>query len=146
MELNELEVGPRVLAVVVTHNGSPWLEECLTQLSLQVYPALDVVVVDSGSRESALAVVQRILPDAEFVRLERNVGFGAAANRALEVSPKAPDAGYFLFLHDDVALDPEVTSLLMGAAIETEAGIVGGKGTEWDNPEVLVEVGMSADQ
>ncbi|HVF12686.1 MAG TPA: glycosyltransferase family 2 protein [Actinomycetota bacterium] len=146
MELNELEVGPRVLAVVVTHNGSPWLEECLTQLSLQVYPAMDVVVVDSGSRESALSTVQRLLPDAEFVRLERNVGFGAAANRALEVSPKAPDAGYFLFLHDDVALDPEVTSLLMAAAIETEAGIVGGKGTEWDNPEVLVEVGMSADQ
>lgn len=136
----------RVLAVLVTHNGKQWLGESLGALAAQDYPALDVVVVDNGSDGSAEPSVRQLLPWAEFVRLERNVGFGAAANHALEVSSSAPGADCFVFLHDDVAMDPDCVRRLVEAASETEAGIVGGKAVAWDRPEVLVEVGMAADQ
>lgn len=142
---DKTEVSPRVLAVVVTHNGEPWLESCLESLSRQSLD-IDVVVVDSGSRTSAESLVSRVLPEAEFVRMGSNVGFGAAANHALEVATRAPETDLFLFLHDDVLLEPEATSLLVATAVETEAGIVGGKGLDWDQPEILLEVGMSADQ
>jgi GT2 family glycosyltransferase len=139
---------PRVLAVVVTHNGRPWLPGCLKSLAMQSYPALEVVVVDNASEdaESVPHLVGRLLPDASIMRFERNVGFGAAANRALEVSPDARRAEYYLFIHDDVALDRDCVGLLVASALETEAGVVGGKGLSWDEPEVLLEVGMSADE
>ncbi|MEO7804970.1 MAG: glycosyltransferase, partial [Actinomycetota bacterium] len=41
---------------------------------------------------------------------------------------------------------PETAMMMVAAAVETEAGIVGGKGLDWDRPELLLEVGMSADQ
>ena len=143
-EINE--ISPRVLAVVVTHNGRDWLVQSLSALAEQVYPAIDVIVVDSGSAYDVERGVSKLLPQAEFLRLDRNVGFAAAANRALEVSAAAPSADYYIFMHDDAAPDPEFVSLLVATAMDTEAGVVGGKAVGWDDPEHLIEVGMSADQ
>jgi GT2 family glycosyltransferase len=139
---------PLVLAIVVTHNGRRWLPGCLKSLALQSYPALEVVVVDNASedRELVPSLVERLLPTASVMHFGRNVGFGAAANRALEVSPDARRAEYYLFIHDDVALNRDCVGLLVASALETEAGVVGGKGLSWDEPEVLLEVGMSADE
>lgn len=134
-----------MLAVVVAHDGERWLEACLHSLAAQTYPWLDVIVVDSGSAVPAEAMLRSVLPQAESLRLEANVGFGAAANRGLGLSRQAPQADYFLFVHDDVALEPDCVERLLHSARETEAGIVGGKGLAWDRPEVLLEVGMSAD-
>ncbi|HLH28763.1 MAG TPA: glycosyltransferase, partial [Acidimicrobiales bacterium] len=130
---------PLVLAVVVTHNGRRWLPGCLKSLAMQTYPALEVVVVDAASEdtEAVRKLIGRLLPTASMLRLERNVGFGGAANRALELSPDARSAEFYLFLHDDVALDRDCVGLLVAAALETGAGVVGGKGLSWDEPEVL---------
>ncbi|MGI8426572.1 MAG: glycosyltransferase family 2 protein [Actinomycetota bacterium] len=137
---------PRVLAVVVTHNGSAWLGTCLRSLASQIYLNMDIVVVDSASVNDVAGEFARLVPNAEFVKVKRNVGYGAAANVALEISERAPSADYFLFVHDDIELEPESVSLMVATALETGAGIVGGKGLEWNHPERLVEVGMSADQ
>ncbi|MBW3589286.1 MAG: glycosyltransferase [Actinobacteria bacterium] len=141
-----IDTSPRVLAVVVTHNGRDWLQRCLKAVSEQVYPALDVMVIDSGSSYDVSKGVKKLLPEAEFLRLDRNLGFGFAANRAMEVSRSAPIADYYVFIHDDAAPDPECISLLVATAMDTEAGVVGGKAVAWGDPEHLVEVGMSADQ
>lgn len=146
--MDELSSGlaPRVLAVVVSHNGRRWLLSCLEALLRQDYPSLDVVVIDNGSEVPVATAVGEVIPGAEVLRLDRNVGFGAAANLALESSAKAPGAAYFLFIHDDVALQRDCVTQLVAAAQATEAGVVGGKGVSWDDPNVLLEVGMTADQ
>ncbi|MGH2688370.1 MAG: glycosyltransferase family 2 protein, partial [Actinomycetota bacterium] len=144
-QMSDQSPPPRVLAVVVTHNGERWLDACLRSLAAQTYRHLGVLVVDSGSAVPADAKVREALPGAEIVRLDANVGFGAAANTGLEVSTQAPDADYFLFLHDDVALEPECVMHLVEGALGADAGIVGGKGLAWERPDVLLEVGMSAD-
>src|SRR2546423_12035471 len=139
---------PLVLAIVVTRNGGPWLPGCLKSLALQSYPALEVVVVDNASKDPDLVpgLVERLLPTASVMHFGRNVGFGAAANRALEVSPDARKAEYYLFIHDDVALNRDCVGLLVASALETEAGVVGGKGLSWDEPEGLLAGGVSADE
>lgn len=142
-----LEAEPRVLVVVVTHNGDPWLPSALDSLNYQAYPAMDILVIDSGSHTEAAPIVARYSRGApEVVQSRSNLGFGAAANAGLETSARTADADYFLFLHDDVALETDAVSLMVQTALATGAGIVGGKGLDWDRPEVLVEVGMSADQ
>ena len=137
---------PRLLVVLVTHNGGAWLADCLDALNDQLYPMIDLVVVDNGSEIPAALIVARHAPRAELVWSERNLGFGAACNAGLESSSKTAIADFFLFIHDDVALEPEACSMLIASAIETGAGVIGGKGLDWNHPEALVEVGMSADQ
>lgn len=140
------ESSPRLLVVLVTHNGGAWLADCLEALNDQLYPVIDLVVVDNGSEVPAALTVARHSPRAELVWSERNLGFGAACNAGLESSSKTATADFFLFMHDDVALEPEACSMLIASAIETGAGVMGGKGLDWNHPEALVEVGMTADQ
>ncbi len=146
MNKTMFEADPRVLVVMVTFNGGAWLANSLDSLRYQIYPSMDVVVVDNGSETEAAPTVSRHARNAEVVWSDRNLGFGAAANAGLESSSRTSAADYFLFMHDDVVLDPDAVNMLVEAAISTGAGVVGAKGLDWDRPEVLVEVGMSADQ
>ena len=146
MHDTRFDASPRLLVVLVTHNGGAWLADCLDALNDQLYPMIDLVVVDNGSEVPAALTVARHTPRAELVWSERNLGFGAACNAGLESSSKTAVADFFLFMHDDVALEPEACSMLIASAIETGAGVIGGKGLDWNHPEALVEVGMSADQ
>ena len=72
-----------------------------------------------------------------------NPGFGPAANQALKL---VEGAGFFCFLHDDVALAPSSISELVAETYRSNAGVVGPKLVDWDRPNVLQHVGLSADR
>ena len=78
---------PPVVAVVVTNDPGPWLEETLAALAAQDYPALSVLVLDNGSADDPTPRIAAALPEA-FVRRRATgatdgLGFAAAANEAL---------------------------------------------------------------
>ena len=134
---------PPVVAVVVTRNPGPFLEETLTALGAQDYPALTVLVVDAGSRKDPTVRIGRALPTAFVRRVIGDPGFGGAANEAL---PAIEGATFLLVCHDDVALEPEAVSVMVGEAYRSNAAIVGPKLVEADNPGVLLDVGRAIDR
>lgn len=134
---------PPVVAVVVTCDPGPWLDEALASLGHQDYPNLSVLVVDSASAADPSPRVAAVLPDAFVQRLSRRVAFGVAANEALTV---VEGASFYLLCHDDVALDPNAVRFLVEEAFRSNAGIVTPKLVEWDRPERLLAVGLSADR
>lgn len=136
-------VVPPVVAVLVTRDPGPWLEESLGALAGSEYPALAVLVLDAGSEQDPTARVAAVLPKAFVRRLAGNVGFAAAANEALE---SVSGATFLLLCHDDVVLDPAAVRLLVEEAYRSNAAIVGPKLVDYDRPEVLLEVGMSIDR
>lgn len=134
---------PAVVAVVVTHEPGPWLEECLAALAAQDYPNLSVLILDAGSSEDPTHRIADVLPSAYVRRLRKNPGYGAATNDVLEV---VEGASHLLLCHDDVAPDPDAVRLLVEEAFRSNAGVVAPKLVDWDNPGVLLKVGMSADK
>ncbi|HUR48089.1 MAG TPA: glycosyltransferase family 2 protein [Acidimicrobiales bacterium] len=134
---------PAVVAVVVTHDPGPWLEECLTALGEQDYPNLSVLILDAGSKEDPTRRIADVLPSAYVRRLGRNPGYGAATNDVLEV---VEGASHLLLCHDDIAPDPDVVRLLVEEAFRSNAGMVAPKLVDWRDPGVLLKVGMSADK
>lgn len=143
---------PTVLAIVVTHNGRPWLSDCLIALANQSYGALDVLVVDDATpRSEKLSAVKRIAKRHlrrrrwGYLRTPRPLGYGGAINWAL--SRVKTDVDFLLFLHDDVELTPASVSSMVRRAMTDEAiAIVGPKIVTWDDPSVLEEVGMAVDR
>lgn len=133
---------PPVVAVVVTSDAGPWLEEALASLAAQDYPALSVLVIDAASREDPTARVAAVLPNAYIRRLATNPGFAAAANSVLGM---VEGAAFYAFCHDDVVLAPDAIRLLVEEAVRSNAGIVGPKLVDWDDPGRLLQVGLSAD-
>jgi len=140
---DQLAQYPPVVAVVVTRNPGPWLEDTLASLGGQDYDDLTVLVVDCGSREDPTPRVAEVLPRAFVRRLDDGAGFAAAANEALHT---VEGATFLLICHDDVRLDPSALRFLVEEGYRSNAGILGPKLVRAENPEVLLEVGRAIDR
>lgn len=115
--------GPRVEAVVVTHNGSSCVRECLQSLYDSDYPTT-VTVIDNASSDGTQEVVQSFATDVRLLRLDRNVGFGRANNVGINTA-MADDADYVLLVNQDAFLEPSaVGQLVQAAEANPEYGIL----------------------
>ncbi|MBW3620644.1 MAG: glycosyltransferase [Actinobacteria bacterium] len=136
---------PRVLAVLVAHDGEAWLDASLTALLEQDHPDLDVIAVDNGSTDGSRAILLAHLDEDDVLVAERDLGFGAAVSMALDASRTA-DAEYVLFVHDDCVLAPDaVSELAAHLTADDRLAIVGAKLVDWDDPRRLQSVGWSVD-
>jgi len=134
---------PAVVAVVVTTGRGPWLEETLASLAAQNYGELSVLVLVTDDEFDPTVRVGRILPEA-FVRvLPGRPGYAAASNEALGM---VEGAAFFLLCHDDIALDPDVVHNMVEESFRSNAGVVSPKFVNWDDPAILLHVGMHCDK
>jgi GT2 family glycosyltransferase len=140
---------PSVLAVLVAHDGAPWLRDCLQSLAAQTHPRLGVLAVDVASSDGSDALLRQALGDARVLSVAADAGMAGAVRAALEV-PAAQAADYVLVLHDDAALGPDAVARMLeaaeGIAGLERVGVVGPKVVDWDDPKVLRDVGRSADR
>jgi len=109
---------PDVSAIVVTLNSATWIERCLESLR---GTGAEVIVVDHGSTDETLELVQKTCPDARIVQQE-NLGFGAGNNTGMRVA----SGRYFLLLNADAWLREDALERLVAFADEhPEAAVVG---------------------
>ena len=142
---------PPVVAVVVALEQGDWFEETLAALGAQDYPNLSVLVLDgsstvspaSGAATDPAPRVAAVLPDAYMRRPTQRSGFAALANDCLET---VQGSAFLIFCHDDVALAPDAVRLLVEEALRSNAGIVGPKLVDWNDPSRLLDVGLNVDK
>ena len=134
---------PPVVAVVVATEQGDSLEECLAALGAQDYPNQSVLVVDAGRAGDPAPRVAAVLPDAYLRRPANGSGFAALANDALST---VQGSAFLLFCHDDVAPAPDAVRILVEEALRSNAGIVGPKLVDWEDPERLLDVGLAVDK
>lgn len=106
----------RVAAVVVTWNRRDLLAEALQALRDQSRPPDAVVVLDNASTDGTAAMVATRFPEADLVRLPRNLGgaggFAAGIDQAL--AAHQPDLVWLL--DDDTVPAPAALAALMTAS------------------------------
>jgi GT2 family glycosyltransferase len=134
---------PAVVAVVVTRDPGPWLEQAVDALAAQDYSNLAVLFIDAASDTDPTPRIARALPDAYVRRLDDNRGFGASANHVREI---VDGAAFYCFLHDDAAPEPGAIATLVNEAVRSNAGVVGGKLVQLDDRKRLLQVGESVDK
>ena len=146
------------MVYLASGQGEPaWLGETLASLATQDYPALQFVfflVADPASAtantsgeatvESVTTSITGVLPEAVVRTVVGNPGFGPAQNEIARMVEG--DNGLFLLLHDDVALAPDAVSQLVTEMFRSNAGIVGPKLVDWDDPTLLQHVGLGSDR
>ena len=143
----ETQQAPPVVAVVVVHDPGPWFDETVAALADQDYPNVRMLFLVVDGEMPFDDVQQRIragMPDAFVRSIGTNVGFGPVANEVLHLVEG--DNGLFLVCHDDVAPEPDALRLLVEELYRSNAGAVGPKFVEWDDPRLLQSVGLSMDR
>jgi GT2 family glycosyltransferase len=104
----------RVTVVIPNWNGERFLDTCLSSLRRQIFRDFETILVDNGSTDGSLALVQRDFPDVRVVPLKENRGFSAAANAGI----KASEASYVALLNNDTEQDPRWLAALVRHADE----------------------------
>ena len=147
------QLAPPVVAVMVVHEpddlavgGEPgaWFDEVLAGLARQDYANLKTLVLIAGATDDLATQIGAAVPRAFVRAVDTADGFGRAANEVLRLVEG--DNGFFCFLHDDVALEPDAIRLLVEEMYRSNAGIVGPKLVEWGDPTVLQHVGYAVDR
>ncbi len=102
-----------LVSIVTVNFNQPAVTEALLQsiLDLNEYPAIEVIVVDNGSREDRTAHWRVRYPDFIFIRSEENLGFAGGNNLGI-----AAARGTYYFLINN---DTEITRGLLSTLVET---------------------------
>lgn len=117
--------GLRLAALLTCHNRRHLTLRCLTSLYAQVdldTVALDVFLVDAGSSDGTREAVRQEFPDVTLIErgtdLFWNGGMRVALAHAYETDPDL-----YLWLNDDVQLDPDALNTLLRCHRELREGI-----------------------
>ena len=138
-------VAPPVVAVMVVHEPGPWFADVLSGLAAQEYPDFRLVAFLTGGTSAGVGDdVRAQFPSALVRQVDGNPGFGPVINQVLNVVDGRD--GFFLVLHDDVALRPDTVTHLVEEAFRSNAAVVGPKLVEWEAPDVLQHVGLDSDR
>lgn len=144
---------PRVVAILVTHNGARMLRRTLTAVAAQTHGSLDLVAVDNGSTDGTTALLIELLGPDRVVPSDQDLGFPAAIDLALDVvDARAAAEGrstvddLVLMLHDDLELAPDAVARLVAALHDDERVAIVGPKLRWaDDPDRLQSVGATID-
>lgn len=104
---------PKIYAIIVTFNGSLWIENCLQSLGKSNCP-VEILVVDNASTDTTLSLISRH-EDVECLSLEKNFGFGQANNIGMRRALQG-DADFIFLLNQDARVQPETISRLVNCA------------------------------
>ncbi|WP_432409977.1 glycosyltransferase family 2 protein [Rasiella sp. SM2506] len=89
----------KINIIIVTYNGIPWLQECLS--SCEDFP---VVVVDNDSSDGTVALIKKKFPKVQVFPQKQNLGFGQANNLGIRYA-LANGANYVFLLNQDAYLE-----------------------------------------
>jgi len=110
---------PKVTIIVVTYANRELCAGCLSALERNTpWPALEILVVDNGSRDGSaemLALVAAKDPRVRVVTNAENLGFARATNQGLRLAT----GEFVVLLNDDTAVGPGWLSRLI-AHLEAE--------------------------
>ena len=109
---------PRVTVVIVTYNGSKYIGNLLASLRTQSYPSekMNIVVVDNGSVDDTVKIVENNYPETTRIALDENLGFAGGADRGLQ----AAETDYLAFLNQDVVCTANWLKGLMDRLLDHE--------------------------
>lgn len=111
------EAKPLVAVITVVYNGAEHLQEAITAVANQTYPKIQHIVIDGGSTDGSISIIERNHAKLAYWKSEPDRGLYDAMNKGLEVVTD-PEA-YVLFANaDDSLFSPDAIE----RAISNSAG------------------------
>lgn len=140
-----------ISVIVPSYNYGRYVRECIASVAAQTYPRVELIVVDDGSRDDSVAIIERVLSDVGgslercAIHRQRHRGPAVALTRAVRMA----EGDFVSVLPSDDRFLPEKLELLAGrpewsspdtAAVFADVAFIDESGTR-----INVDVSLSAD-
>lgn len=123
---------PLVSILIPSHNAERWIAETLEASLVQIWPHIDIIVVDDGSKDKTIEVVKRYESRGVKLIVQENRGAAAARNTAF----RASEGDFVQFLDADDLISPnKIHSQIMRLMREPETVAICPWGRFFDNPD-----------
>ncbi|MBF0957453.1 MAG: glycosyltransferase family 2 protein [Alloprevotella tannerae] len=115
-------MNPLVSIVIPVYNLEEYIQSCIESLRRQTYQNLEIIVVNDGSTDNTLSTIKKLARNDGRIKCidQKNQGVSVARNRGIEESR----GDYFMFVDGDDVMKAQAVSLMVEAALETEADVV----------------------
>ena len=125
------EALPRVSIVILNLNGRHHLQGCFESLAKLDYPSdrLELILVDNASSDGSVEEMRQQHASVRLFVNERNVGFAAGCNQGAR---EAREPGLFVFLNNDMRVEPDWLSELVAPIVRRECSATTSKMLSWD--------------
>jgi len=125
--------------IIPNHNGAHLLSPCIESIRNQSYKAFDVVVVDNGSQDHSLDLLDGYAREVRVIKLDYNIGFSRAVNLGI----RASDGDLIFVLNNDTRLHHDcLEEVARGSALHPHYGFFAPKICEFDNPNRVYAAGL----
>ncbi len=129
---------PSVSVIIPNWNGVEHLPTCLDSLRRQTVADVEVIVVDNGSTDGSLNLLERRYPQARLLPLGENRGFAGACNAGM----RAARGAFLVLLNNDTEVDPRwLEEVLAAFRRHPEAGLVASKMLLFDRRDIFHTAG-----
>lgn len=116
----------KIAIVIPNWNGAEFLRDCLTSLQRQTQKAL-IVVVDNGSKDESVEIIQKNFPDVILLKNPKNLGFAGGVNTGIRYALENEADMVALFNNDAVAEPDWLKNLAAEMESDSKVGIVASK-------------------
>ena len=118
---------PLVYILILNWNGKEDTLECLSSLKKIDYPNYKTIVIDNGSTDDSVKIINKKYPKIKIIENKKNLGYAEGNNVGIRYALKNK-ADYVLILNNDTIVDKKfLTELVKVGESNEKVGIVGPK-------------------
>jgi GT2 family glycosyltransferase len=112
----------KIAVVIPNWNGADLIANCLQSLEAQTLKA-DVIVVDNGSYDDSVIIIEERFPEVTLIELHKNTGFAGGVNAGIRYAQENGYDAVALFNNDAVADKNWLKELATVLEDNTDVGI-----------------------
>ncbi|MEX0668697.1 MAG: glycosyltransferase family 2 protein [Candidatus Saccharimonadales bacterium] len=116
----------KVAVVIPNWNGIDFLEKCLESLRQQTLPH-KIILVDNGSVDGSIELVEKNFPEIKIIKLDKNYGFAGGVNRGIEVALEEGFEAIALLNNDAAAETDWLEKLVATMSRDNKVSIIASK-------------------
>ncbi|MFU8830761.1 MAG: glycosyltransferase family 2 protein [Wenzhouxiangella sp.] len=135
---SETGKSPRTTVVIPNWNGAHHLPDCLDSLRDQTQPNFEVIVVDNGSTDHSIKLLETAYAWVKVIALSDNRGFSAAVNAGI----RASSSEFIVLLNNDTRAQADWLERLVEAMTsQPDAAFGASKMLLWEPPHNIDSAG-----